>query len=61
MLVEDYFSRAQSATDIAVDELCQQLIVKIKLLTQDSQTNREELAKLTSSDLYLQDVLFHKK
>ncbi|GFQ65340.1 uncharacterized protein K02A2.6 [Trichonephila clavata] len=52
-------SRAQSTTDKFDEVLGQEATVRINLLTQASPTKWKEIAKMTTDDPEMQDVLFH--
>ncbi|GFQ70404.1 uncharacterized protein K02A2.6 [Trichonephila clavata] len=59
LVIVDALSRVQSTTDKFDEVLGQEATVKINLLTQASPTKWEEIAKMTTDDPEMQDVLFH--
>ncbi|GFS97775.1 retrovirus-related Pol polyprotein from transposon 17.6 [Nephila pilipes] len=59
LIIADALSRAQSTTDKFDEVLGQEATVRINLLTQASPTKWEEIAKMTTDDPEMQDVLFH--
>ncbi|GFR30016.1 uncharacterized protein K02A2.6 [Trichonephila clavata] len=59
LVIADALSRAQSTTDSFDEVLGQEATVRINLLTQASPTKWEEIAKMTTGDPEMQDVLFH--
>ncbi|GFU21599.1 transposon Tf2-12 polyprotein, partial [Nephila pilipes] len=59
LVIADALSRAQSTTDKFDEVLGQEATVRINLLTQASPTKWEEIAKMTTDDPEMQDVLFH--
>ncbi|GFT16984.1 uncharacterized protein K02A2.6 [Nephila pilipes] len=59
LVIADALSRAQSTTNNFDEVLGQEATVRINLLTQASPTKREEIAKMTTGDPEMQDVLFH--
>ncbi|GFQ87518.1 uncharacterized protein K02A2.6 [Trichonephila clavata] len=59
LVIADALSRAQSTTDKFDQVLGQEATVRINLLTQASPTKWEEIAKMTTDDPEMQDVLFH--
>ncbi|GFR03638.1 retrovirus-related Pol polyprotein from transposon opus [Trichonephila clavata] len=58
-VIADALSRAQSTTDKFDEVLGQEATVRINMLTQASPTKWEEIAKMTTDDPEMQDVLFH--
>ncbi|GFQ82583.1 retrovirus-related Pol polyprotein from transposon opus [Trichonephila clavata] len=59
LVIADALSRAQSTTDKFDEVLGQEATVRINLLTQASPTKWEKIAKMTTDDPEMQDVLFH--
>ncbi|GFR22407.1 uncharacterized protein K02A2.6 [Trichonephila clavata] len=59
LVIADALSRAQSTPDKFDEVLGQEATVRINLLTQASPTKWEEIAKMTTDDPEMQDVLFH--
>ncbi|GFQ95204.1 retrovirus-related Pol polyprotein from transposon 17.6 [Trichonephila clavata] len=58
LVISDALSIPQSTTD-KFEVLGQEATVRINLLTQASPTKWEEIAKMTTDDPEMQDVLFH--
>ncbi|GFU06840.1 uncharacterized protein K02A2.6 [Nephila pilipes] len=59
LVIADALSRAQSTTNNFDEVLGQEATVRINQLTQASPTKWEEIAKMTTGDSEMQDVLFH--
>ncbi|GFR05217.1 retrovirus-related Pol polyprotein from transposon 17.6 [Trichonephila clavata] len=59
LVIADALLRAQSTTDKFDEVPGQEATVRINLLTQASPTKWEEIAKMTTDDPEMQDVLFH--